>query len=329
MRQGSFVSTRWSVFAQVLALVFIFPLARAFVATTPRPSKNRARLAMASQLDDALLDQVLDVAIDASKKAGEIIIGNAGPTEVTERKANSRDLLTLIDPLCEKTIKETVLASFPDHDFLGEEDVPPGKEASAAAIASKLESASNSWLWVVDPIDGTTNFVHGMPLNCPSVAASFNGEVVVGVIFDPYRDELFTAVKGRGAQMNGEPISVGKQDCIGDAIVAMGSPPGEESMQMSMKAVQVLMPKVRTLRMIGSAAIMLAWVANGRLTCYWEYDLSSWDIAAGALIIQEAGGKFTDLAGNDFSLQTRKIIGCAPAVHDEILRVLREEAGIV
>ena len=282
----------------------------------------------ATTLDDALLDQVLDVAVEASKKAGEIIIGNAGGAEVTDRKANSRDLLTLIDPLCEKTIKETVLATFPTHDFLGEEDVPPGKEASAAALDAKL-SSSNDWLWIVDPIDGTTNFVHGMPLCMPSVAVAYKGAVVVGVIYDPHRDELFSAVRGRGAYMNGELIHVGEQETIGDAIIAMGSPPAEESMEMSLRGVQALMPKCRTIRMLGSAALMLAWVANGRLTCYWEYDLSSWDISAGALLIQEAGGRFTDLAGEDFNLRTRKMIATNGKVHDEILRVLREEANVI
>jgi len=165
----------------------------------------------------------------------------------------------------------------------------------------------------------------------PSIAAAYNGEVVVGVIFDPHRNELFTAVKGRGAKMNGETIHVGEQTSMGDAVVAMGSPPGEESMQMSLKGVHALMPKVRTIRMLGSAALMLAWVANGRLTCYWEYDLSSWDIAAGALLIREAGGRFTDLKGNDFDLRSRKICGSngQPDVHDGILRVLQDEAGIV
>ena len=220
------------------------------------------------------------------------------------------------------------MASFPDHDFLGEEDVPPGKEASAAAIDAKLESCESGWLWIVDPIDGTTNFVHGMPLSMPSVAATYQGEVVVGVIYDPHRDELFTATRGKGAFMNGKPIQVGHQQDIGDAVVAMGSPPGEESMEMSLRGVKALMPRVRTIRMIGSAAIMLAWVANGRLTCYWEYDLSSWDISAGALLVQEAGGRFTDLAGNDFTLRTRKMCASNGKVHDEILRTLREDAGI-
>lgn len=324
-----------------------------------------------STADDALLDQILQVAIDASKKAGDIILGNAGGAEVTERKANSRDLLTLIDPLCEKvctqkegirlihtllfvdlhlidagtidgccifshaflllsfiqqTIRETVQATFPSHDFLGEEDVPPGKEASSAALDAALV-ADDDWLWIVDPIDGTTNFVHGMPLCMPSVAATYKGEVMVGVIYDCHRDELFTAVRGRGAYMNGERIHVGKQETIGDAIVAMGSPPAEESMQASMKGVVALMPKVRTIRMLGSAAIMLAWVSNGRLTCYWEYDLSSWDVAAGALLVTEAGGRYTDLAGADFTLRNRKMCASNGKVHDEILRVL-QEAGV-
>jgi myo-inositol-1(or 4)-monophosphatase len=219
--------------------------------------------------------------------------------------------------------------SFPDHDFLGEEDVPPGKDASAAAIDAKLLENTNRWLWIVDPIDGTTNFVHGMPLCMPSIAAALDGEVLVGVIYDCHRNELFTAVKGRGAFLNGVPISVGPQETLGDAIVAMGSPPGTQSMENSLKGVAALMPKVRTIRMLGSAALMLAWVANGRLTCYWEYDLSSWDIAAGALLIQEAGGRFTDLSGQDFTLRTRKICGSNGNVHDAVLHVLRDEAGIV
>lgn len=258
------------------------------------------------ELEESELQSILSAATVAAKKAGEIIISNSSGADVTKTKANPRDLLTLIDPLCEKTIKETVLADFPNHDFLGEEDVPPGKEASAAALDAKLKTEKD-FLWIVDPIDGTSNFVHGMPLCMPSVACAYKGEIVVGVIYDPHRDELFTAMKGYGAQMNGEKISVGEQDTISDAIIAMGSPPGEESLNMSLLGIKVLMPEVRTIRMLGSAALMLAWVANGRLTGYWEYDLSSWDIAAGALLVEEAGGRFSDLENNDFDLKNRKI----------------------
>jgi myo-inositol-1(or 4)-monophosphatase len=278
-------------------------------------------------VDPELLQKVLGVATEAAKQAGDIILGNAGGAEVTERKANSRDLLTLIDPLCEQTIRSIVTNSFPDHDFLGEEDVAPGKEASAAALEEKVTNGSD-WLWIVDPIDGTTNFVHGMPLNMPSIAAAYRGQVVVGVIYDPHRDELFTATRGGGTFLNGSRITVGEQSELGDAVVAMGSPPAEESMKMSLVGVEALMPRVRTIRMLGSAAIMLAWIANGRLTAYWEYDLSSWDIAAGALIITEAGGKFTDLAGDPFALRTRKIVASNGKIHAELLAVLND-AGVV
>ena len=162
----------------------------------------------------------------------------------------------------------------------------------------------------------------------PSIAAAYKGEVVVGVIYDPHRNEIFTATKNGGAFMNGKPIHVGEESSLGDAVVAMGSPPAEESMLMSLKGVKALMPKVRTIRMLGSAALMLAWVANGRLTCYWEYDLSSWDISAGALIIQEAGGRFTDLEGTDFNLRTRKMCATNGKVHDDILEVLNE-CGVI
>jgi myo-inositol-1(or 4)-monophosphatase len=342
---GKFPGRQQQILLSLLSYLFIqFATAASAFVTTPTfdcrrcPTRSFHQMSSPTVLpatttdpDEELLEQVLQVAIDAAKTAGDIILGNAGGAAVTERKANSRDLLTLIDPMCEEAIRKTVLATFPDHDFLGEEDVPPGKEASAAALDAKLseDSSSSSWLWIVDPIDGTTNFVSGIPLSMPSVAATYKGQVMVGVIFDPHRDELFTAIRGRGAYMNGEPISVGEQKEIGDAVVAMGSPPAEESMQMSLKGIQALMPKVRTIRMLGSAAVMCAWVANGRLTCYWEYDLSSWDISAGSLLVQEAGGRFTDLAGNDYNLRTRKMIASNGKVHDEILKVLQDEAGIV
>lgn len=227
-------------------------------------------------------------------------------------------------------IRETISEAFPDHEFLGEEDVAPGKEASAASLEAMLSSPGDSgWLWIVDPIDGTTNFVHGMPLCMPSIAAAYRGEVMVGVIYDCHRDELFTAVKGRGSFMNGERLCVGQQKVIGQAIVAMGSPPATVSMEMSLKGIAALMPKVRTIRMLGSAALMLAWVANGRLTAYWEYDLSSWDIAAGALLILEAGGKFTDLNGVNFNLRTRQICASNGFIHDELLYILQNDAQIV
>jgi myo-inositol-1(or 4)-monophosphatase len=272
------------------------------------------------------LDKFLSVAIDASKKAGNIILDYKNGVEVSDIKANNRDLLTLVDPLCESVIQNIIKDSFPHHDFLGEEDVSPGAEASASKLNSFLiENDSNSkYLWIVDPIDGTSNFVHGMPLCMPSVALAYEGEVIIGVIHDPHRNETFYAKKGYGSYMNGNSIKVSKEDRISDAIISMGSPPAVQSMRMSLIGIQALMPKCRTIRMLGSAALMLAWVACGRLTSYWEYDLSSWDVAAGALIIREAGGKFTNLLSEDWKLIDRKICASNGLVHSEIINTLNE-----
>lgn len=172
-------------------------------------------------------------------------------------------------------------------------------------------------------------FVHGMPLCMPSIAATYKGKVMVACIYDPHSNSMYTAVRGRGAYCNERTLKVDATTELGQAVVAMGSPPGEESMQKSIAAIPHLMPAVRTLRFLGSAALMLAWVAQGRLTAYWEYDLSSWDMAAGSLLISEAGGNITDLHGNPFTLATRQMAASNGGVHEALLRLLREKAKIV
>jgi len=292
------------------------------------PATEDAMPTHADSLSTEVLEELLSVAVASGKAAGDLIVSYGGGAEVTKVKANARDLLTEVDPLCEKIIREAVSAAFPDHAILGEEDVPPGKEASAAALDEMLRNPKSDYMWIVDPIDGTTNFVHGLPMCMPSIAVAYRGVVVVGCIYDPHRRECFTAMRGRGAHLNGTPIFVGEQETAADAIVAMGSPPAAESLEMSLRGVKLLMPRVRTIRMLGSAALMLAWVACGRLTCYWEYDLSSWDVAAGALLIEEAGGRFTDLEGTAYALRVRKIMASNGKVHKEVLDILNT-AGVV
>ncbi|KAJ1487388.1 hypothetical protein T484DRAFT_1941485, partial [Baffinella frigidus] len=226
---------------------------------------------------EAELSAVLSTAIKAGRAAGALMKEKLG-AEVIKTKVNSKDLLTEIDPMCEKIIRDIVLAEHPAHSFLGEESVAAGAEASGRAMDLVKDS---EWLWVVDPIDGTTNFVSGMPLSAVSIGVARRGELVVGVIVDPFRDEVFSAARGQGAFMNGKAISVGEEDDIGDAVIAAGSPPSLASIKPSLRGVTALMPKCRTIRMIGSAALHFAWIANGRLTAYWEPDLNSWDSAAG------------------------------------------------
>lgn len=188
-----------------------------------------------------------------------------------------------------------------------------------------MTSTKSPWLWIVDPIDGTTNFASGIPLNMPSIAVAYEGEVMIGVLYDPHNNELFSAIRGKGAFLNGESIQVGQEEILGDATVGMESPAGQESLEQCVKAIQPLMPAVRTIRMLGSSAVMLPWVANGRLTAYWTPDECAWDIAAGALIVQEAGGRVTDLEGHDYTLRTRSLVSSNGKVHDALLEILQGE----
>ena len=302
---------------------------KAFISSATKSVVMPLNLSSGDLEDVEILEfsDLVEVGTAAAKAAGDIILNYKGGADVKKTKFNAKDLLTEVDPMCEEKIREVILNSFPSHSILGEEDVEPGKDASARALELYLTESKSDYLWIVDPIDGTSNFVHGMPLSMPSIACAYKGEVVAGIIYDPHRDELFTATLGGGSFMNGEKINVGDQDNIGDAIVAMGSPPAAESMEMSLRGIKYLMPKVRTIRMLGSAAIMLAWVANGRLTAYWEWDLSAWDIAAGALLVKEAGGKFTDVEGKDYELRTRQTVASNGKVHQAILDTLHE-AGV-
>ena len=188
-----------------------------------------------------------------------------------------------------------------------------------------MTSPKSPWLWVVDPIDGTTNFASGIPLSLPSIAVAYEGEVVIGVLYDPHNKELFSAIRGKGAYLNGNAIRVGEEETLGDATVGMKSPGGQESLEQCVKAIQPLMPAVRTIRMLGSSALMLPWVANGRLTAYWTPDECAWDIAAGALIVQEAGGKVTDLEGKSYTLRTRSLVSSNGRVHEALLEILHGE----
>mmetsp|Transcript_14777 Transcript_14777/g.35664 ORF Transcript_14777/g.35664 Transcript_14777/m.35664 type:complete len:168 (+) Transcript_14777:1727-2230(+) len=162
----------------------------------------------------------------------------------------------------------------------------------------------------------------------PSIAVAYKGEVMVAVLNDPHRDELFTAVRGRGAHLNEERIHVGLQETLGEAVVGMESPAGEGSLQQCIQGIEPLMKSVRTVRMLGSSAVFLPWVANGRLTAYWTPDECAWDIAAGALMVQEAGGRCTDILGKEYNLRTRNLIASNGKIHDSLLKVLREDASL-
>ncbi|CAH0486702.1 unnamed protein product [Peronospora farinosa] len=277
------------------------------------------------------ISAMLDVAIAAARAAGAHMKSQLNTSCVEKTKSSKDDLVTIVDKQCQDLVFDTIKSTFPSHEFLGEEDVAPGSEASVRALQDLV---SKEWLWIVDPIDGTTNFVHHRPASVVSVACAHLGEVVVGVIYDPYRDELFTAQKDKGTCLNGQPTHVSQEASISEALVGFGIGTKDSVRLPMLDFARELSAKCRGLRLQGAAAIELAWTAVGRQSAFYELDLNSWDIAAGALLVKEAGGQVTNSDGTAFSLNIRnivasnnkgdihssmiKLIAKADAVHDHV-----------
>ncbi|BFT69054.1 inositol monophosphatase family protein [Paenibacillus sp. P36] len=260
------------------------------------------------------------VAINTAAKAGQWIKSKMGDISRIDTKFSSQDLVTEVDKGSEKLIRNLIMTHFPDHSILGEEGVEPGPEASAKALQAMSEE---EYLWIVDPIDGTTNFVHGFPFFSVSIALAHKGEIIVGVVYDPSRDELFVAEKGKGAYMHGKKTVVSLDGQLSSSLVATGLPADRNgALPINLKGIQALSPKVRNLRIAGSAALHLAYVASGRLSGFWEIGLNAWDIAAGALLIQESGGKVTDTEGRPYNLAVRNILATNGQIHDELRQEL-------
>lgn len=262
------------------------------------------------------------VAINCAAKAGEWIKTKLGSFENLEMKCSTADLVTEIDKGSERLIRKLIETHFPDHAFLGEEGVEPGAAASSQAIADMKDA---EYLWIVDPIDGTTNFVHGFPYFCISIALAYKGEIIVGVIYDPMKDELFVAEKGKGAYVHGKPLVVSNDITLQQSLIATGFPADQSyALPLNMKGLVHLAPKVRNIRVAGSAALHMAYVAAGRLSGFWEINLNSWDLAAGSILIQEAGGQVTDLNGKPYTLEVRNIVASNGHLHHELVQELQQ-----
>ncbi|MCY9666293.1 inositol monophosphatase [Paenibacillus alginolyticus] len=260
------------------------------------------------------------VAINTAAKAGQWIKSKLGDINRVDTKYSSQDLVTEVDKGSEKLIRNLIMTHFPDHSILGEEGVEPGPEASARALQAMSDE---EYLWIVDPIDGTTNFVHGFPFYSVSIALAHKGEIIVGVVYDPSRDELFVAEKGKGAYMHGNKTTVSLDSKLSESLVATGFPADREcALPINLRGTLALAPKVRNLRSGGSAALHMAYVAAGRLSGFWEIGLSAWDVAAGSLLIQESGGKVSDTAGNPYQLSVRNVLATNGQIHNELQQEL-------
>lgn len=256
------------------------------------------------------------VAINCAAKAGEWIMSKMGSHGTLSQKMSSSDLVTEVDKGSEKLIRSLIRMNFPTHSFLGEEGVEPGAEASAKALADVRDA---EYLWIVDPIDGTTNFVHSYPFFAVSIALAHHGEVILGVVYDPFKDELFIAEKGKGAYVRGRRMSVSGETTLNTSLVATGFPADQiTTLPHNMAQLQHLAPKVRNIRAGGSAALNLAYVAAGRLSGYWESGPNSWDLAAGSILVQESGGRISDQDGTPYHLGVRSVIATNGHIHDEL-----------
>jgi len=261
------------------------------------------------------------VAVNCAAKAGEWIKSKIGNITQLDTKYSAQDLVTEVDKGAERMIRNLIATHFPHHSFLGEEGVEPGPAASAKALEAVGDA---EYLWIVDPVDGTTNYVHGFPFYSVSIALAHRGQVIVGVVYDPSRDELFVAERGKGAYVHGRKMVVSPEATLGQSLIATGFPADPHvALPLNLKSIQALAPQVRNLRVAGSAALHLAYVAAGRLSGFWEYNLSAWDIAAGSLLVEEAGGRLSDATGEPYRLAVRDVVATNGLIHGELVDGLK------
>jgi len=254
---------------------------------------------------------MLNIAVRAARRAGSIINRaalDAGGLQVRSKRA--KDFVTQVDQAAEQAIIEIAHKAYPDHGFLAEESGASEEHAE--------------YVWIIDPLDGTTNFIHGFPQYCVSIGIRQRGALAHAVIYDPLRNELFTASKGRGAFLNDRRIRVSSLTRFGDALVGTGFPFKELGrLELYARQLQTMMKTCAGVRRAGAAALDLAYVACGRLDAFWELGLSPWDMAAGALLIQEAGGLVGDLQGEQTYLESGDIAAATPKVFTALLEALR------
>jgi myo-inositol-1(or 4)-monophosphatase len=253
-------------------------------------------------------DNHLDIAVRAVKESGRIQKEWLGKDKKVELKGEI-NLVTEVDTKCEGRIVEIIKKTFPEHNILTEETPMP--------------ESSSPYRWIIDPLDGTTNYAHGYPCFCTSVALELEGKVVLGAIYDPLLDELFTAQEGQGAFLNGERIAVSATERLTEALLCTGFPYDlRESPVNNLDHFKNFIMEARAIRRDGSAALDLCYVAAGRFDGFWELKLNPWDVAAGKLIVEEAGGVVTDFKGGPLDIYGQETLASNGRIHEEMIGVL-------
>ncbi|KAF8414209.1 hypothetical protein HHK36_002209 [Tetracentron sinense] len=262
------------------------------------------------------LAEFLDVAVVAAKRAGEIIRSGFHQKKHIEHKGQV-DLVTETDKACEDLIFNHLKQHFPEHKFIGE-------ETTAACGTTELTDEPT---WIVDPLDGTTNFVHGFPFVCVSIGLTIGKVPTIGVVYNPIMDELFTGIRGKGAFLNGTPIKVSSQTELVKSLLAteVGTKRDKSTVDGTTNRINSLLFKVRSLRMSGSCALNLCGIACGRLDLFYELGFGGpWDVAGGAVIVQEAGGLVFDPSGKDFDITSQRVAASNPHIKDSFVGALTE-----
>jgi myo-inositol-1(or 4)-monophosphatase len=255
---------------------------------------------------------MINVAVKAARAAGSLI--NRAALDIESVRVSSKqvnDFVTEVDVACEKVIIETLLAAYPGHGIWAEES---GTEHGAQ---------DSEFVWIIDPLDGTTNFIHGLPVYCVSIALAVKGKIEQAVVYDPTRNDLFTATKGRGAYMNDRRIRVSKRNEMQDCLISTGFPyRAGDNLPKYISMLGDVMPRCAGVRRPGAAALDLAYVAAGFTDGFFEANLKPWDVAAGSLLVQEAGGLVGNFTGEADFLETGECMAATPRVYAQMASLL-------
>jgi len=253
----------------------------------------------------------LNTAVKAARLAGDTAIRYSKRLDELDVRSKERnDFVSQVDLAAEEIIIETIRERYPDHSFLAEESGQHG---------------DHDHVWIIDPLDGTTNYLHGLPMYSVSIALQIKGRIVTGVVYDPVRQELFTAIRGAGAQLDGRKIRINKKRSLDGALIGTGFPyrANKVWLETYVNQFSAVMNIAGDIRRLGSAALDLSYLAAGRLDGFWEFGLQPWDMAAGSLILREAGGLISGMTDDGDYMETGNVIAGSPNVHVELEKIIK------
>ncbi|OGI31050.1 MAG: hypothetical protein A2287_02190 [Candidatus Melainabacteria bacterium RIFOXYA12_FULL_32_12] len=261
-------------------------------------------------------ENLLLAAKEAALDAGEIHLTYFGKNKEISHKFNEFDLVTNVDKMAEERIISVIHGHFPDHKILGEE-------------SGIHEGISSEYTWVIDPLDGTTNYAHNFPHFAVSIGLLYKGEIVLGVVYDPFKNETFWAAKDSGAYLNSDPIKVSEANSLKKSLLSTGFPyERAEILEENLKYFRKFVYEAQAVRRPGAASLDLCYVACGRLDGFWELNLAPWDTTAGTCIVREAGGKVTNFSSSEFDIYTKNIIASNSLIHEHMTKVIESIRNI-